>query len=195
MRTVGRIGVALGFGIVCFLIVLIFVQFVSAVIGGFFGAFVSYILLSAINRDKDSEKVEKEKPEPSISVDEKMDNIEQELLQLNILARTEGLPMEVLQLIESAVDMLRRLLPQMMERYSDQELTWETERISEVHLPNLVLRYVAYDRSVRIEKQSVMEEAVGALLQTLSDVEEVLTTAKEADFGRVATVIKMKYSK
>ncbi len=77
----------------------------------------------------------------------------QRMLELNLLAREKAAPEAVLEKIEQTVDDLRRLIPELNQAHSGDDLTWTVNRMALDYVPRLVEPFLALDPAARDERQ------------------------------------------
>lgn len=177
---------------------------IGSFIGGLLAIGIAVLIYRKITSKKDSSSSESTPADGSTTAgakpeltdnDKELSDLMDSIAKLNISIRTTyGLPIDLIQTVEKMLDLLKDTVPQMMERYPAEPLTYELKRISMEHLPQITKEFV--DLS-----EESMEKQYDAFLGSLNDVLEQIKRANEivennvvAEFKVMASFLKTKYS-
>ena len=107
-------------------------------------ATVAAVVALAVNR-----WLGREAPAREPGADERAEEAEAEwisglgsLVELNVAIREHAPPQEVTATLESNIDVLRRLLPELNDQYVGSELTWTVNRMAADYLPRIVHPFI-----------------------------------------------------
>ncbi|MFQ5796086.1 MAG: hypothetical protein ACE5JP_13700 [Candidatus Bipolaricaulia bacterium] len=117
------------------------------------------------------------------------------LVKLNIKIRTEALPTKAMSVIERIIDKLRKLLPEMNQNYTGNDLTWEVNRTAEVYLPKVIDPYVDLSSTQRNKKRVLLLESLKVLEEALDEVVKLVRENKEGEFAAKAKFLKARFAK
>lgn len=173
---------------------------IGSFVGGILAICVAFFIYTRVKKkipDPGSEKTGKAQQPQTVKTDPQQEqkNILQALVNLNIdLRTTYNLDLKIGTLVEENIDLLTDTVPQMMDRYPSESLTYELKRIAGEHLPRVVKEF--FDLSAESR-----DTHAGAFQQSLSDIRDQVKRAKEivehnevAEFKVMASFLKTKYS-
>lgn len=108
----------------------------------------------------------------------------QELLALNIRVRERGVAPLVLVAVESIIDTLRELLPELNERHSGNELTWVVNKMATDYLGRVVNTFAQLPEE---DQQAHQEELLKSLKSIDAEVRTIKQLVREQKVGEFRT--------
>jgi hypothetical protein len=176
----------------------------GTVIGSFIGGLLAiglavfiYKKLSnkSVSETPSSESTRQETAaEPSDTVDE-MQEMMQVLVRTNISLRTAyGLSIQVIELVETIIDLLNDAIPQMLDRYPSESLTYELKRICKEHLPRVVKEFMDLSGESRERHEDSFITSLGDIRDQVRRANEIIENNEVAEFKVMASFLKTKYS-
>ncbi|MEE9280083.1 MAG: hypothetical protein V3V67_07905 [Myxococcota bacterium] len=115
------------------------------------------------------------------------------LVELNIAIREHALPQEVTATLESNIDVLRRLLPELNDQYVGSELTWIVNRMAVDYLPRIVHPFIQLRPPGRAEHQQELLESLGGLEAELENIEGLVRDQNVGDFRAKAAFLRTRF--
>jgi len=132
-----------------------------------------------------------EKEDPGANFKEILDN----LIKLNLMIRTDrGFPMELISKIESIIDDLKALIPDMITRYPGETLTYELKKIGSTHLFKIVKEYLDLSPDGRQTQREVFEKTIESLHEVCSRSRQIVDNNETAEFKTMAHFLEGKFS-
>ncbi len=121
--------------------------------------------------------------------------VHEELARCNLALRTDGdVTSSVMEAVETLVDTIRRLIPQVMEKSTGSEMTYNIERLGVEHLPRLVREFLAMAAEDRAEKESGLLETISNISSRLAKAEAYLNQGEVREFEAESGFMNMKFS-
>ena len=131
---------------------------------------------------------------PAGSVDE-LTEMMKSLVNINISVRTAyKLSPEVVELIEMIIDHLKDTIPQMLDRYPSETLTYELKRICRDHLPQVVKEFMDLSGESRERHHDSFMASLGDIRDQIRRANEIVEKNEVAEFKVMASFLKTKYS-
>lgn len=194
-RLLMLVGIALFGGLFSYLVIQTVVAvFVGSIVGGTIGGLIAFVLMKGEEAARKAvEVIDLLHEATTVRPEDEERMIVTGFLDLNIQIRVAGLDVEVMSKTETVIDSLRRLVPDMQERYPGEELTWEIKRVARVHLRELLSKYIALPEAMRVQERQRILSLLDAIVTDLEDAAELVKSAKVTDFGLKAAVIKRKF--
>ena len=115
------------------------------------------------------------------------------LVELNVAIREQALAEEVTATLESSIDVLRRLLPELNDQYVGSELTWTVNRMAEDNLPRIVHPFIQLPLPGRAEHQRELLESLGGLEAELENIAGLVRDQKVGDFRAKAAFLRTRF--
>jgi hypothetical protein len=132
-----------------------------------------------------------EKEDPAANFKEILDT----LIKLNLMIRTDrGFPMELISKIESIIDDLKALLPDMIDRYPGETLTYELKKIGSTHLFKTVKEYLDLSPDGRQTQREVFEKTIETLQEVCARSRQIVDNNETAEFKTMAHFLEGKFS-
>ena len=132
-----------------------------------------------------------EKEDPGANFKEILDN----LIKLNLMIRTDrGFPMELISKIESIIDDLKALIPDMITRYPGETLTYELKKIGSTHLFKIVKEYLDLSPDGRQTQREVFEKTIESLHDVCARSRQIVDNNETAEFKTMAHFLEGKFS-
>ncbi|NDY73611.1 hypothetical protein DO021_17855 [Desulfobacter hydrogenophilus] len=117
------------------------------------------------------------------------------LIKLNILIRTDrGFSMDLISKIESIIDDLKALIPDMITRYPGETLTYELKKIGATHLFKTVKEYLDLSPDSRQTQRQVFEKTIESLHDVCVRSREIVDNNETAEFKTMAHFLEGKFS-
>ena len=132
-----------------------------------------------------------EKKDPGADFKEILDT----LIKLNLLIRTDrDFSMDLILKIESIIDDLKALIPDMITRYPGETLTYELKKIGATHLFKTVKEYL----DLSLDSRQIQREAFEKTIESLHDVckrsRQIVDNNEIAEFKTMAHFLEGKFS-
>jgi hypothetical protein len=186
----GRVAAIVGIGLAICLIFVVF-KLWAFIVGVAIITFVCAVVFGKVEVNvavKPSPSPEKVK---EMDVKASLDS----LLKLNILARTtKGLSKDILEFIEQIVDCLVKVLPQANERYPNEGVTYELNRISKEHLFKSVKEYLEMSAASRENQRSNFKARLKDILDIVTQANDIIERNEESEFKTIANFLSTKYA-
>ena len=117
------------------------------------------------------------------------------LIKLNLLIRTDrDFSMDLILKIESIIDDLKALIPDMITRYPGETLTYELKKIGATHLFKTVKEYL----DLSLDSRQIQREAFEKTIESLHDVckrsRQIVDNNEIAEFKTMAHFLEGKFS-
>ncbi|MBU1195630.1 MAG: hypothetical protein KKE62_08835 [Proteobacteria bacterium] len=117
------------------------------------------------------------------------------LLNLNILLRKDpDIPDAMTIKIETIIDDLTVIIPQMMERYPAETLTYEVKKIGKAHLYKTVKEYLDLSKDSRKAQQTIFENTIDSLHEVSHRSRDIIEKNETAEFKTMANFLSGKFS-
>ncbi len=117
------------------------------------------------------------------------------LLNLNILLRKDpDIPDAMTIKIETIIDDLTVIIPQMMERYPAETLTYEIKKIGKAHLYKTVKEYLDLSKDSRKAQQTIFENTIDSLHEVSHRSRDIIEKNETAEFKTMANFLAGKFS-
>ncbi len=176
-------GMVVGAG-VYLMLPLIVVAAVSAV--------VASLVAILVYRYLDSQTKVKDVPAKTDPRQELMSLLDR-LVALNIDIREAGLASDVLLRVETIVDKLRDLLPELNERYPGHELAWTLNQMAREYLSKVVRPYVALSAADRAERKQELLKSLNGVEAEVDNVADLVQGDKRGDFRAKAAFLRARF--
>ena len=132
-----------------------------------------------------------EKKDPGADFKEILDT----LIKLNLLIRTDrDFSMDLILKIESIVDDLKSLIPDMIARYPGETLTYELKKIGATHLFKTVKEYLDLPVDSRQTQRQVFEKIIESLHDVCNRSRQIVDNNETAEFKTMAHFLEGKFS-
>ena len=162
---------------------------------------IALILFNLIIRRMNAPKVSSSPKEQTSPTPEKKDpgadfkEILDTLIKLNLLIRTDrDFSMDLILKIESIIDDLKALIPDMITRYPGETLTYELKKIGATHLFKTVKEYL----DLSLDSRQIQREAFEKTIESLHDVckrsRQIVDNNEIAEFKTMAHFLEGKFS-
>lgn len=162
---------------------------------------IALILFNLIIKRMNAPKVSSSPGEQSSPPPEKKDpgadfkEILDTLIKLNLLIRTDrDFSMDLISKIESIIDDLKALIPDMITRYPGETLTYELKKIGATHLFKTVKEYL----DLSLDSRQIQREAFEKTIESLHDVckrsRQIVDNNEIAEFKTMAHFLEGKFS-
>ena len=115
------------------------------------------------------------------------------LVTLNIQIREEGLGAEVLARVETIIDKLRGLLPEINERYPAHELTWTLNQMAREYLQKALRPYMALSPKDREDRRAELLKSLDGVEAEVNNVAELVRGDKMGDFKAKAAFLRARF--
>jgi len=117
------------------------------------------------------------------------------LIKLNLLIRTDrDFSMDLILKIESIVDDLKALIPDMITRYPGETLTYELKKIGATHLFKTVKEYLDLSQDSRQTQRSAFEKTIESLHEVCARSRQIVDNNEMAEFKTMAHFLEGKFS-
>ncbi len=176
-------GIVVGAG-VYLMLPLIVVAAVSAVVGSVV-AIVAYRYLDSQTKVRDVPA--------KIDPREELMSLLDRLVALNIDIREAGLASDVLLRVETIIDKLRDLLPELNERYPGHELAWTLNQMAREYLSKVVRPYVALSEADRAERKQELLKSLNGVEAEVDNVADLVQGDKRGDFRAKAAFLRARF--
>ena len=176
-------GIVVGAG-VYLMLPLIVVAVVSAV--------VSSLVAIGVYRYLDSQTKVKDAPAKTDPRQELMSLLDR-LVALNIEIREAGLASDVLLRVETIIDKLRDLLPDLNERYPGHELAWTLNQMARAYLSKIVRPYVALSAADRADRKQELLKSLNGVEAEVDNVGDLVQGDKRGDFRAKAAFLRARF--
>ena len=176
-------GIVVGAG-VYLMLPLIVVAAVSAV--------VASLVAILVYRYLDSQTKVKDVPAKTDPRQELMSLLDR-LVALNIDIREAGLASDVLLRVETIVDKLRDLPPELNERYPGHELAWTLNQMARAYLSKVVRPYVALSEANRAERKQELLKSLNGVEAEVDNVADLVQGDKRGDFRAKAAFLRARF--
>lgn len=132
-----------------------------------------------------------DKPDPGSEYKRILDS----LLKLNILIRKdELLDQDMVNRLESIIDDLMVVIPQMMERYPGETLTYEIKKIGENHLYKTVKEFLDLSEEGRGHQSEFFNKTIESLNDVSVRSRDIVEKNETAEFKTMANFLASKFS-
>jgi len=162
---------------------------------------IALILFNLIIRRMKASKVSSSTKEQSPSTPEKKDpgadfkKILDTLIKLNLLIRTDrDFSMDLILKIESIIDDLKALIPDMITRYPGETLTYEMKKIGATHLFKTVKEYLDLSLNSRQIQRQAFEKTIESLHDVCKRSRQIVDNNEIAEFKTMAHFLEGKFS-
>lgn len=162
---------------------------------------IALILFNLIIRRMKASKVSSSTKEQSPSTPEKKDpgadfkKILDTLIKLNLLIRTDrDFSMALILKIESIIDDLKALIPDMITRYPGETLTYEMKKIGATHLFKTVKEYLDLSLNSRQIQRQAFEKTIESLHDVCKRSRQIVDNNEIAEFKTMAHFLEGKFS-
>ncbi len=164
--------------------------FITAVF--IFSLIIKRFKTPTIKREEASAKPQPtEKKDPGANFKEILDT----LIKLNIMVRTDrNFSMTLIQKIETIIDDLKVLLPDMIERYPGETLTYELKKIGGTHLYKTVKEYLDLSPESRETQKDAFEKTIESLHEVCKRSRQIVENNETAEFKTMAHFLEGKFS-
>lgn len=159
--------------------------------------FAFNLIINRLQRPKISSSSEKpagqppEKKDPAANFKEILDT----LIKLNLMIRTDpGLSMDLISKIESIIDDLKTLIPDMISRYPGETLTYEVKKIGSTHLFKTVKEYLDLSPESRQTQQQYFEKTIESIHEVCKRARQIVDNNEIAEFKTMAHFLEGKFS-
>ncbi|HEX7049798.1 MAG TPA: hypothetical protein VF188_06250 [Longimicrobiales bacterium] len=115
------------------------------------------------------------------------------LVTINIRARTLGFPEAPLSRVETAIDLLRELVPEVNDNHPSSAVAWEVNRACTDYLPHVVGRYAALTGAQRAEREGEVASSLDALIGALERARDAVRTQKADEMSVAAKFIGARF--
>ncbi len=163
--------------------------------------FIIALISFKIIRRMKALKVSSSPREPSSPTPEKKDpgadfkEILDTLIKLNLLIRTDrDFSMDLILKIESIIDDLKALIPDMITRYPGETLTYELKKIGATHLFKTVKEYLDLSLDSRQIQRQVFEKTIESLHDVCARSRQIVDNNETAEFKTMAHFLEGKFS-
>ena len=129
----------------------------SLLIGLVVGAGLTIFLIARSRGEKAEELVMEavqQATQPDPGANERL--VQEQLTQFNEQIRMAGINIEVIELCEELIDLLREVVPHALEKSPGSETTFDLEQLATTHLPRLVKAYIDLNSSERTAQQDLL---------------------------------------
>lgn len=117
------------------------------------------------------------------------------LIKLNLLIRTDrDFSMDLILKIESIIDDLKTLIPDMITRYPGETLTYELKKIGATHLFKTVKEYLDLSRDSRQTQRQAFEKTIESLHDVCVRSRQIVDNNEIAEFKTMARFLGGKFS-
>ncbi len=186
----GRVAAIVGIGLAICLIFIVFKLWAFLV-----GVAVITFVCAVVFGKVEVNVAVKPSPSPEKAKETDVKASLESLLNLNILARTtKGLAEDALELIEQIVDSLVKVLPQANERYPNEGVTYELNRISKEHLFKSIKEYLEMSETSRENQLGNFKERLKEILDIVTQANDIIDRNEESEFKTIANFLRTKYS-
>ncbi len=182
----------LGLFLAAFLFKTLIAAIVGGIAGGVVGAAVSMVLLKDKVGDKARESVVP--TSPSVQFTKPLEDLLQDLVQLNLKLRLGGLALEHVEFVEQIIDKLRKVMPQMIERYATETLTYELGRICSNYLPRAIKEFLDLSAASRQAQDGAFKETLQAILDQVSRANDIIESDETGEFQVIARLMQTKFA-
>ena len=165
------------------------------------GFIIALILFNLIIRRMKASNVSSSTKEQSPSTPEKKDpgadfkKILDTLIKLNLLIRTDrDFSMDLILKIESIIDDLKALIPDMITRYPGETLTYELKKIGATHLFKIVKEYLDLSLNSRQIQRQAFEKTIESLHDVCKRSRQIVDNNEIAEFKTMAHFLEGKFS-
>ena len=118
-----------------------------------------------------------------------------QLVQLNIKARIEGMAMDVLKRVESIIDTLQELVPVMNKSYPGNDLTWEVNQSVKDYLPNkVILPFLNLSQEEQDKLKVQFMESSSMLQGALAEISDMVKNNRVGEFNAKAKFMKVRFA-
>ncbi len=163
--------------------------------------FIIALISFKIIRRMKALKVSSSPREPSSPTPEKKDpgadfkEILDTLIKLNLLIRTDrDFSMDLILKIESIIDDLKALIPDMITRYPGETLTYELKKIGATHLFKTVKEYLDLSFDSRQIQRQAFEKTIESLHDVCKRSRQIVDNNEIAEFKTMAHFLEGKFS-
>lgn len=170
-------------------IIIVSAVILIAVIGA--GVAIKYIKTGKAAETDDSASPVQTQTTP----DQEYQNILASLLKLNILLRQDiGMPEAMTIKIETIIDDITVIIPQMMDRYPGEALTYEIKKIGKDHLYKTVKEYLDLSEDSRKNQHDIFEKTIDNLHDVSHRSRDIIEKNETAEFKTMANFLAGKFS-
>ena len=130
-------------------------------------------------------------PSPEVEYTKILDT----LLKLNLMIRTDrGLSKAMVLRIEEIIDDLKAVIPDMMERYAGETLTYELKKIGNTHLHRVVKEFLDLSPESRSNQLLSFETTIQNLHDVCHRSRQIVEKNETAEFKTMAHFLEGKFS-
>lgn len=117
------------------------------------------------------------------------------LLELNILLRKDRtISIDIVFRIEAVIDDLMVTIPQMLERYPGETLTYELKKIGEDHLYKTVKEFMDLSEQSRNKQFEIFKKTIDSLHDVSKRSRDIVEQNETAEFKTMANFLSGKFS-
>ncbi len=175
-----------------FLFKTIVAAIVGGIAGGIVGTIISMVLLKKTEGDNALESVVP--PPPPVQFTKPLEGVLQDLVQLNLKLRLSRLALEHVEFVEQIIDQLRKVMPQMIERYATETLTYELGRICSDYLPKCIKEFTDLSAASRRTQDDTFKETLQNILDQITRANEIIESDETGEFQVMARLMQTKYA-
>ena len=162
---------------------------------------IAVLVLSVILRRFKTPTIKKEQLKPRPETVKEQDpgasfkQILDTLIKLNLMVRTDRhCAMNQVQAIEVIIDDIKVLIPDMMERYPGETLTYELKKIGATHLHKTVKEYLDLSPESRETQKEAFEKTIESLHDVCARSRQIVENNETAEFKTMAHFLEGKFS-
>ncbi len=163
-------------------------------------AIIAVVAVAVITRKKGRKKTRDNagntSPAPEVSdPDKEYRAILETLLELNTMIRKDiDLPVQMIEKIEAVIDDLIAVIPQMMERYPGETLTYELKKTGSAHLFKTVREYLDLSGNSRQNQSEIFAGTIDSLHEICRRARNIVDKNETAEFKTMANFLAGKFS-
>ena len=171
------------------------------IISSFIGTLIAIgLVVFFINKGKKKPEAPSQGEETRVSKqpdsEEEIRDMMNQLLQLNIKVRVEGMGQEFLERIESIIDTLQELVPVMNMNYAGNDLTWEINQSVKDYLPNKVIQpFLNLTQEERSTNKEQFMESSSMLQSALAEISDVVKNNRLGEFKAKAKFMQVRFAR
>ena len=115
------------------------------------------------------------------------------LVALNLQIRENAFPADVVAKLESNIDALRDVIPELNDDHVGSELTWTVNRMATDYLPRIVVPYAKLSPPGREEHREEFLRSLEGLEGELANIRELLRNARVGEFKTKAAFLRARF--
>lgn len=115
------------------------------------------------------------------------------LVDLNLQVRENAFPADVIEKLETNIDALRDVIPELNDDHLGSELTWTVNRMATDYLPRIVVPYAKLSPPGREEHREEFLRSLEGLEAELENIRELLRNAKVGEFKTKAAFLRARF--